>query len=284
MHPRPESSHLPPAQRVPRNKRPDRTGNRGAGTVLGMRADPVDLLAQAEKITVLSGAGISTESGIQDFRGPQGLWTQNPKAELISHLDSYLGDPEVRRTAWQYRTASPVWEAKPNAAHRALVELEKQGRLHAIVTQNIDGLHQLAGNSDDKVLEVHGSLRNWQCDSCPATGPMIDQIKRVRAGDPDPNCPDCGGITRATTILFGEMLVPEVLDAAFNAATECDVLIAVGTSLTVQPIAGLVPIALSEGAKAVIVNAEETPYDDWANAVVRGQLATLLPRILGVGA
>ncbi|MGJ3508506.1 SIR2 family NAD-dependent protein deacylase [Enemella sp. A6] len=249
-----------------------------------MRADPVDLLAEAERITVLSGAGISTESGIQDFRGPQGLWTQNPKAELISHLDSYLGDPEVRRAAWQYRAASPVWQARPNPAHEALVELEKQGRLQAIITQNTDGLHQVAGNADDKVLEVHGSVREWQCDSCPATGPMIDQIERVRAGDPDPDCPRCGGITRATTILFGEMLVPEVLDAAFAAATDCDVLLTVGTSLTVQPVAGLVPTALSEGARAVIVNAEETPFDDWVHAVVRGRLGEVLPRLLGVAA
>ncbi|NLT30622.1 MAG: NAD-dependent deacetylase [Propionibacterium sp.] len=249
-----------------------------------MRADPVELLARAQRITVLSGAGISTESGIQDFRGPQGLWTQNPKAELISHLDSYLGDPEVRRAAWQYRAASPVWEARPNPAHAALVELERQGRLQAIVTQNTDGLHQLAGNSEQMVLEVHGSVRDWQCDSCPATGPMIDQIERVRAGDPDPDCPECGGITRATTILFGEMLVPEVLDAAFAAAHECDLLIAVGTSLTVQPIAGLVPTALAEGAEAIIINAEETPFDDWAHAVVRGQLATVLPHLLGLDA
>lgn len=248
-----------------------------------MRADPVALLAEAATITVLSGAGISTESGIQDFRGPQGLWTQNPKAELISHLDSYLDDSEVRRAAWQYRASSPVWTAQPNPAHLALAELSRQGRLGKIVTQNTDGLHQLAGNTDAEVIEVHGSVRQWQCADCPATGPMIDQIRRVEGGDPDPDCPSCGGITRATTILFGEALVPSVLDAAVEAATNCDVLLTVGTSLAVQPVAGLVPYAIGEGAKVVIVNAEETPFDDYAHAVVRGQLATVLPQLLGVG-
>lgn len=238
------------------------------------------MLARARSITVLTGAGISTESGIPDFRGPQGLWTQDPKAELMSTLDHYLGDPEVRQAAWRYRGDSLVWEAEPNAAHRALVDLERQGRLLKVVTQNTDGLHQIAGNSDDKVIEVHGSVRQWQCDGCPATGPMIDQIRRAQAGDPDPDCPECGGITRATTILFGEMLDPEVLDAAVDAASECDLLLAIGTSLTVQPVAGLVPYALAHGAKVVIVNAEETALDDYAHAVVRGQLATVLPQLL----
>lgn len=238
-----------------------------------------ELLAGASSITVLSGAGISTGSGIPDFRGPQGLWTTDPLADRISTLDWYLNDDQVRRLAWQYRESSPMWEAEPNPAHRALVRLEDQGRLRAIITQNTDGLHRRAGSR--RVCEVHGNVRFWRCEDCGAEGPMAQAIARVRAGDPDPHCEQCGGIIRATTILFGEHLVPEVLAEANAAAEECDLLLAVGTSLSVMPVAGLVSVAKSTGAALVIANAEPTPYDRRADAVVREPIQDVLPHLIG---
>lgn len=238
-----------------------------------------ELLTAASRVTVLTGAGISTASAIPDFRGPAGLWTADPNAERVSTLDWYLGDDEVRRAAWRYRADSPVWQARPNAAHQALVRLEEQGRLRAIVTQNTDGLHAKAGSRN--VLEVHGNVHTWRCEDCRAEGPMAEAVARVRAGDPDPRCPRCGGIIRATTILFGEELDRQVQADAFAAAEECDLLLAVGTSLTVHPVAGLVSVAGSTGARIVIVNGEPTPYDRRADAVVRDPIETILPQLIG---
>lgn len=247
-----------------------------------VRPDPglaKELLAAASRVTVLSGAGISTASGIPDFRGPSGLWTADPYAERISTLDWYLYDDDVRRAAWRYRADSAVWDARPNAAHLALVRLEDQGRLRAIVTQNTDGLHTRAGSRN--VIEVHGNVHTWRCEDCRAEGPMAEAVARVRAGEPDPRCPSCSGIIRATTILFGEDLDRHVHDAAFEAAEDCDLLLAIGTSLTVQPVAGLVSVAGSTGARIVIVNGEPTPYDRRADAVVRDPVQTILPELIG---
>lgn len=239
------------------------------------------MLAEAERITVLTGAGLSTASGIPDFRGPQGVWTLDPEAERVSTLSYYLTDPAVRKAAWQRRTWSPVFSAEPNAAHRALVDLERSGRLRAVITSNTDGLHQLAGSVN--VLELHGSARRWRCESCGRSGPMTEMLERVQAGEDDPSCPSCGGIVRATTILFEENLDPQVIDAAVAAASDCDVFLAVGTSLGVYPAAGLLPLALRSGARAVIVNAEETEYDLYAWAVIRERIESALPRLLADG-
>ena len=237
-------------------------------------------LAEAERIVILSGAGMSTAAGIPDFRGPEGLWTKDPYAELVSTLSWYLNDADVRKAAWRRRANPEVWAAKPTRAHEAIVELEKQGRLRAIITQNTDGLHQVAGSSDALVHEVHGSMRQWRCEMCGTTGPMEEMIERVNAGDEDPRCPKCGGITRATVILFEEVLEPDVLEAAITAVEECDAIVAVGTSLGVYPVAGLFPTAISHGAYGVIVNATATAMDDIANEVVRGQLDDVLPDLL----
>ena len=237
-------------------------------------------LAEAERIVILSGAGMSTAAGIPDFRGPEGLWTKDPYAELVSTLSWYLNDADVRKAARRRRANPEVWAAKPTRAHEAIVELEKQGRLRAIITQNTDGLHQVAGSSDALVHEVHGSMRQWRCEMCGTTGPMEEMIERVNAGDEDPRCPKCGGITRATVILFEEVLEPDVLEAAITAVEECDAIVAVGTSLGVYPVAGLFPTAISHGAYGVIVNATATAMDDIANEVVRGQLDDVLPDLL----
>ncbi len=238
------------------------------------------VLAAAERVVVLTGAGISTDSGIPDFRGPNGVWTRDPAAEKASTLSHYVSDPEVRRAAWRNRLASPAWSAEPNAGHRALVELERQGRLHTLVTQNIDELHQRAGSDPALVVEVHGTMRRVACLSCGETAPMERALERVRGGEEDPACRSCGGILKSATISFGQSLVAEDIERAFAAAEACDVLLALGTSLTVQPVSRLVPTAKQAGAAVVILNAEPTPYDGLADAVVAGSISEVLPRLL----
>ncbi|MBL8778012.1 MAG: Sir2 family NAD-dependent protein deacetylase [Acidimicrobiales bacterium] len=238
------------------------------------------VLAAASKVVALTGAGISTDSGIPDFRGPNGVWTKDPAAEKASTLSHYVSDPEVRRAAWRNRLDSPAWAAEPNDGHRALVELERQGRLHTLVTQNIDELHQRAGSDPALVVEVHGTMRRVSCLSCGESAPMERALDRVRAGEEDPACRSCGGILKSATISFGQSLVAEDIDRAFAAAEACDVLLAVGTSLTVQPVSRLVPTAKQAGAAVVILNAEPTPYDGLADAVVAGSISEVLPRLV----
>ena len=239
-------------------------------------------VAQAKRVAVLTGAGISTDSGIPDFRGPQGLWTKNPMAEKLSNIHYYMADPEVRKAAWKARMDHTAWNAKPNAGHLALTALEKRGKLHALITQNIDELHQQAGNSPDKVIEVHGTMRKVVCMGCGMLAPMQKALDRVRAGEDDPPCRDCGGILKSATVSFGQALVPTVIDRAMRAAAEADVFLSIGTSLQVYPIAGVVPLARAAGAKIVIMNAEPTPFDDTADAVLPGSISDLLPRICGI--
>ena len=252
---------------------------------MGANADAVRAwVREAQRVVVLTGAGISTDSGIPDFRGPQGVWTRNPMAEKLSNIHYYLSDPEVRKASWQARMDHTAWQAKPNPGHLALAELESRGKLHALITQNIDELHQMAGNSPEKVIEVHGTMRKVVCMSCGMTAPMQKALERVRAGEADPPCRDCGGILKSATISFGQALVPEVIDAALRAAEEADLFFAIGTSLQVYPVAGAVPAARAAGAKIVIVNAEPTPFDDIADAVFRESISELLPALLDVQA
>jgi NAD-dependent deacetylase len=236
-------------------------------------------IAQARHVVALSGAGISTESGIPDFRGPNGVWTKNPDAEKTATLDYYMSDPEIRRRAWQNRVNSEMWSAAPNPAHHALVDLERKGRLHALVTQNVDGLHHAAGQNPDIVVEIHGNVREAKCMSCGWRGPMAETLERVRQGEDDPACRGCGGILKSATISFGENLVPEDLHRAQLAAARSDVFLAVGTSLAVYPAAALPEIALRNGARLVVMNAQETPFDVVADVVVRDPLGTVLPEI-----
>jgi NAD-dependent deacetylase len=241
------------------------------------------LIDAAERIVVLTGAGISTDSGIPDFRGPQGVWTLNPKAERMSDIRYYVADSEVRKLSWQSRLAHPAWTAQPNAGHRALVELERRGKLLALVTQNIDGLHQRAGSSPDLVVEVHGNLHKAVCLSCGWRGPMQGVLDRVRAGEEDPACETCDGILKSDTISFGQALVADVIDRAMQAAMQADCLLAVGTSLQVYPIAGAVPTAKAAGAALVILNAQPTAFDDIADVKLSGSISTELPVLCGKG-
>ena len=238
-------------------------------------------LRVAGRVVVLTGAGISTDSGIPDFRGPQGVWTRDPAAQRRATLANELADPELRRQAWRNRLASPAWAAQPNAGHRALVDLERTGRLVALVTQNIDELHQAAGSDPALVVELHGSMRRARCYGCEEEGPMAAVLERVAAGEEDPACRTCGGILSSATVKFGQSLDPAVLERARRAAASCDLLLAAGSSLTVHPAAGLVPTARAAGARVVVLNGEPTPYDAVADAVLRGPLGELLPAVAG---
>ena len=249
--------------------------------VTGAVPDPLPgWLSGAGRLTVLSGAGISTDSGIPDYRGPNGVWTRDPDAEKLVTLSYYVADPEIRRRAWRMRADLRAGDVTPNAGHRALVDLERQGRLRALLTQNVDGLHQAAGSSPQRVLELHGTVHAVECLSCGDRTSMDSALARIDAGDPDPACLVCGGILKSATVSFGQALDSAVLDAAAAAAADCDVFLAVGTSLVVYPVAGLVEIATAHGARVVIVNAEPTPYDGLADLVVREPISTALPRLV----
>ena len=237
-------------------------------------------LRDAQRVVALTGAGISTESGISDFRGPQGLWTRDPEAEKLSNIHYYLSDPEIRRKAWRSRLASPAWTASPNTGHTALVALERRGKLSAIITQNTDGLHEVAGNRPDNIIEIHGTIRHVRCMSCAYRVPMEVVVERLHAGEQDPDCPDCSGILKSATISFGQSLVPEDLARAEAEARGCDLLLAIGSTLSVYPVAGVVPVAKSSGAKIVIINAEPTEMDDLAEVVLRGRIGELLPALV----
>jgi NAD-dependent deacetylase len=236
-------------------------------------------IGTAKRIVVLTGAGISTESGIPDFRGPNGVWTRNPEAEKLSTLQNYLADPKIRKASWRGRLDHPAFTAQPNAGHMAIVELERRGKLHALITQNIDGLHRRAGNSADKVIEVHGNVHGVVCFGCGFKGPMQPVLERVRRGEDDPACERCGGILKSDTISFGQALVPEVIDRAMRVAEEADLMLAVGTTLQVYPVAHAVPLAKSTGARVVIVNAQPTQFDALADAVLREPIGQVLPAI-----
>ena len=234
---------------------------------------------EARRIVVLTGAGISTDSGIPDYRGPQGVWTLDPKAEKISSLQHYLADPEVRRLAWQRRLQSPAWTAEPNIGHFSIVELDKRGTLVSVITQNIDGLHQTSGLDPSKVVEVHGTIHFSVCWSCGDRRPMQLTLERVRAGDPDPSCELCSGILKSDTISFGQSLVEHVIERAMSDAENCDLLLAVGSTLSVFPAANVVPRAKASGAQVIIVNGVATGMDRYADFVVLGQIAEILPAI-----
>ncbi len=236
---------------------------------------------EASAVSILTGAGISTDSGIPDFRGPRGLWTRDPDAEKMATLDYYLSSSEVRRRSWRMRLEPGGWDdAKPNRGHRALADLERRGKLHTLITQNVDGLHQAAGNSAARVVEIHGTLREFMCMSCGDRGPIARVLDRVRGGDEDPACLDCGGILKAAAISFGQNLFPDDLARAERGALECDLMLAIGTTLAVHPAASVVPAARAAGARVVIVNADPTEMDDLADELLRGPIGEILPRLV----
>ncbi|MFF4951116.1 SIR2 family NAD-dependent protein deacylase [Streptomyces chattanoogensis] len=231
-------------------------------------------------VAILSGAGISTDSGIPDYRGPNGLWRRDPEAEKLVTYDTYMADPEIRRRSWRMRLESPAFRARPNAAHEAVARLERSGTPVRVITQNVDGLHQLAGLPERKVLELHGTARAVTCTRCHARSSMAEALERVAAGDPDPACLVCGGVLKSATVMFGERLDPQVLGTALGVAKAAEIFLAVGTTLQVQPAASLAGVAAEHGARLIIVNAEPTPYDALADEVIREPIGSALPRLL----
>jgi NAD-dependent protein deacetylase/lipoamidase len=239
------------------------------------------LLHQANSVVYLTGAGISTESGIPDFRGPQGVWTKNPAAEKSATLDNFMNNRDVRVNSWKNRLGGGmIAGVEPNAGHIALAELEALGKVSTLVTQNIDGLHQAAGSSQRTVVEIHGTVHDYRCMGCGDLGPIEVVLQRVEAGDEDPACKLCGGILKTATISFGQSLIRKDLERSRMAAASSDLLIAIGTSLAVYPVAAMPEIALQSNAKFVVINAQETPFDGYANEVLRGQIGAVLPAIV----
>lgn len=236
--------------------------------------DVAALLRDAAKVFVLAGAGMSTESGIPDFRGPNGMWTRNPDAMRMFDLDAYREDPDLRRQAWRLRIDSEIRTAGVNDGHLALAAWESSTREVVVATQNIDGLQQRAGSTS--VLELHGTFWQSMCLSCDDRGPIEAVFARVGSGDDDPACERCGGILKTGTVAFGQQLDPVVLAAAAQAAAECDVAFAIGTSLVVQPAAALCDLAVRGGRPLVIVNGSQTPYDDQAAVIVRQPIGAAL--------
>ena len=238
-------------------------------------------IASAERIVGLTGAGISTDSGIPDFRGPQGVWTKDPDAEKLATIDHYLSDPDVRRRSWRRRLDTLSQTYEPNDGHRSLVDLERRGKLELLITQNVDGLHLRAGTSPGKLVEIHGTTRDVVCLSCEDRAPVERALERVRAGEEDPPCRSCGGILKTATISFGQGLVADDLARADAAARRADLVLAVGSTLGVYPIANVVPVAKSHGADVVIVNGGPTEMDDLADVRLEGSISELLPAIVG---
>ncbi len=243
------------------------------------------LVDSAQRVTVLTGAGVSTDSGLPDFRGPKGLWTRDPAAERASNIDVYVSDPEVRRSNWARRASGALWaEVEPNRGHEALVHLERRRKLHLLITQNVDELHQRAGSDPALVVEIHGTTRKVQCLSCEYRDDMAVALERVRAGEEDPDCPRCGWLLKSATVSFGQSLNPLDLARAERAALECDLFLAVGTTLAVSPINMTAPVAVQSGARLVIVNGEPTEFDALADVLVGGSISEVLPAICGLDA
>ena len=239
--------------------------------------DCVEFMTEARRLVVLTGAGASTESGIPDFRSPNGIWSRTTAMSYHAFMQSSV----ARREYWSIRHElyPLVAQAKPNAVHRALVELERREILSAIITQNFDGLHQVAGSSPDRVIELHGTSREAACQACGARLPMDDVQARVDAGDDDPRC-TCGGYLKAATILFGQQLPQSVLEAALELARSCDLFLVIGSSLRVVPAARLPHIAYERGIPLLIVNSESTPLDEQADVVMHAPAGPTLARLV----
>ncbi len=243
-----------------------------------MSGDRPGWIEGVARLTVLTGAGISTDSGIPDFRGPNGLWTRNPAAERLSTYATYVSEPALRRRSWQARLEHPGWSAEPNAAHLAIAGLCSILDAY-VITQNIDELHQRAGTPRERVLELHGTMFGVVCVGCGERTEMARALDRVRGGEADPACLNCAGVLKSATVMFGQPLDRAVLARAVRAARECDLMLAIGSTLTVEPAASLCRVAVDHGASLIIVNRDPTPYDDLATEVIREPIGLAVPRL-----
>jgi len=231
------------------------------------------------RLAVLTGAGISTGSGIPDFRGPTGVWTLHPERVRLLDIDAFLSDPEVRVAGWQDWLHSPARSATPTTAHLALARLVDAGALAEVLTQNFDGLHQAAGIPADKVIELHGTLHTTSCVRCGRGLPTAEAFADLGV-HPDPACAHCGGVLKPDIVYFGESLPGDAINRAVEAASACDVFIAIGTTLSVYPVASLAGMAVEHGAHLIIVNAEATDYDRHATEVIRAPIDQAVPELV----
>ena len=236
------------------------------------------LLLDAQRIMVFTGAGISTESGIPDFRGTDGIWTKFSPEDF--QLDRYISDRTVRTRAWASRFPKMFGNAQPNEAHRAVVDLWKAGKLLGCVTQNIDGLHQAAGLPQDAIAELHGNSDGIACIRCGAPHDPADIEQRWINGDVDPSCDHCGGILKSTIVFFGETLPHSEVEQAYRWAAQADAVVSVGSSLSVYP-AAYIPLEIaSRGDTFIIINKGPTDLDSVASIRLEGMAATLLPELV----
>ena len=238
-----------------------------------------NMIAAAKQIVVFTGAGVSTESGIPDFRSPGGLWTRFDPEDFT--IDKFLANPETRHKQWRFLLSGDlIKDADPNAAHRAIAELEALGRLDCIITQNIDYLHQKAGNNPDRIYELHGNMKWIRCLDCGNRSPLEEILRENRTSEEMPACGRCGGILKPDEIFFGEALPEKTLQEATRRANHCDLLIVVGSSLVVYPAAYMPLYAKQSGAKLVIVNLTPTPSDRIADVVIHASAGEVMGRIL----
>lgn len=252
-------------------------------------AAAVSTLLPARRILVFTGAGISTESGIPDFRGPNGLWTRVDPDDFNIHR--YLTNREVRVNGWGMHQRGELWGARstvmPNSGHRAITDLWLAGLVSGCITQNVDGLHQMAGLPDEAVAEVHGNVRKAHCLDCGSTWPTERVLEWVDAGEEDPHCPECGGLVKTTTVMFGELLPDDQVARALGFAEDADAVLAVGTTLSVYPAANFAIDAVRNGAPLVIVNRGPTEHDGSAavklDATAGETLSALVSKLTGTG-
>jgi len=238
------------------------------------------LIMESKKTVVFTGAGISTESGIPDFRSPGGIWSRyNPEDFTIQ---KFLSGPAARKTIWKMSVEGGLLtEAEPNLAHYAIAELYQLGKLDCVITQNIDNLHQKAGVPEDKVFELHGNMEWVVCLSCHRRFPMPEVLQKIKEGIEVPDCPDCQGILKPDAVFFGEALSQETLREATRRAQNCDLFIVIGSTLVIYPAAYMPTYAIEAGARLAIVNLTPTPLDHYAEVVIRGRAGEIMSKVMG---
>jgi NAD-dependent deacetylase len=237
------------------------------------------MIANAKRIVIFTGAGVSTESGIPDFRSPGGLWTKFDPEDFT--IDKYLSNPETRKKQWRFLfTNHLLIDAIPNDAHKAIAELEALGCLDCVITQNIDNLHQKAGNDPSRIFELHGNMKWMRCLECGKRSLLEEIRNRSGAEDDLPACRQCKGMLKPDVIFFGEALPEETLREATYRANHCDLLIVVGSSLAVYPAANMPYYAKQSGAKLVIINLTPTPADRSADIVIHASAGETMKQLL----
>ena len=236
------------------------------------------LILEAEKVSVFTGAGVSTESGIPDFRSPGGIWSRYDPEDFT--IQRFVADKEARKRNWEVRKELVSADYQPNPAHHAIRELEELGKLSCVITQNIDGLHHAAGNTEEKIIELHGTIKFAKCMDCNDRLLLTDVLERFDKGETDPHCKKCGGLLKAATVAFGEAMPQDKMRRAELCSRECDLFIVIGSSLVVYPAASMPIIAKQAGAKLVIINFAPTNMDSQADVVIHEKAGPVMEAIM----